>query len=249
MKKLAGKTALVTGGSSGIGLATAKLFRDEGARVAITGRDPARLESARQALGSDVLAFCSDAGRVAEIESLMTEVGERFGRLDILFLNAGIWKPVSIEEATEAQFDETMDINFKGAYFAIQKALPIFSEQAAVIIHSSIHNRKGSPNYSIYAASKAALRSLTQSMGLALIGRGVRVNAICAGPIDTPMFYRGGMAAEVIRPKLDAVAQKSPSKRLGTADEVAKLVLFLASDDASYLVGEEIVIDGGLSLL
>lgn len=249
MNKLKGKTALITGGSSGIGLASAKRLRDAGVRVAITGRDPARLAQAREALGGDALAIQSDAGCVAEIESLMTEVGARFGRLDILFLNAGIWKPALIEEASEAQFDETMAINFKGAYFAIQKALPIFSDQASVILHSSIHNRKGSPNYSIYAASKAALRSLTQSMGLALIGRGVRVNAICTGPVDTPMFYRGGIPAEVIQPRLDALAQRSPSKRFGTSEEVAKLVLFLASDDSSYLVGEEIVIDGGLSLL
>lgn len=249
MSKLAGKTALITGGSSGIGLASAKLLRDEGARVAITGRDPVKLAQAQEALGGDALAIRSDAGSVAEIESLMARIGEHYGRLDILFLNAGIWKPVSIEEASEAQFDETMAINFKGAYFAIQKALPIFSDQASVIIHSSIHNRKGSPNYSIYAASKAALRSLTQSMGLALIGRGVRVNAICSGPIDTPMFYRGGIPTEVIQPRLDALAQRSPRKRFGTPDEVARLVLFLASDDSSYVVGEEIVIDGGLSLL
>lgn len=249
MKKLAGKTALITGGSSGIGLASAKLLRDEGARVVVTGRDPANLARAQEVLGDDALVMPSDAGCIAEIQALMDAVGRRFGRLDILFLNAGIWRPVSVEDASEAEFDATMATNFKGAFFAIQKALPIFSDQASVIVHTSIHNRKGSPNYSIYAASKAALRSLTQSMSLALVGRGIRVNAICAGPIDTPMFYRGGIPAEVIQPRIDALAQKSPMKRFGAAEEVAKLVLFLASDDSSYVVGEEIVIDGGVSLL
>ena len=249
MNKFAGKTALVVGGSSGIGLASASLLKQQGARLAVTGRDPEHLAHAQRELGDDTLVIDSDAGNLEQITALMTRVGNHFGRLDILFLNAGIWKPVAIEDISEAQFDETMNVNFKGAFFAIQKALPWFSEQASVIIHTSVHNRKGSPNYSIYAASKAALRSLTQSMGLALIGRGIRVNAICTGPIDTPMFYRGGIPADVIQPRLDALAQKSPIKRIGHVEEVAKVVSFLASDDASYLIGEEIVIDGGLSLL
>jgi len=249
MNKFAGKTALVVGGSSGIGLASASLLKQQGARLAVTGRDPEHLAHAQRELGDDTLVIDSDAGNLEQITALMTRVGNHFGRLDILFLNAGIWKPVAIEDISEAQFDETMNVNFKGAFFAIQKALPWFSEQASVIIHTSVHNRKGSPNYSIYAASKAALRSLTQSMGLALIGRGIRVNAICTGPIDTPMFYRGGIPADVIQPRLDALAQKSPIKRFGHVEEVAKVVSFLASDDASYLIGEEIVIDGGLSLL
>jgi len=225
------------------------LLKQQGARLAVTGRDPEHLAHAQRELGDDTLVIDSDAGNLEQITALMTRVGNHFGRLDILFLNAGIWKPVAIEDISEAQFDETMNVNFKGAFFAIQKALPWFSEQASVIIHTSVHNRKGSPNYSIYAASKAALRSLTQSMGLALIGRGIRVNAICTGPIDTPMFYRGGIPADVIQPRLDALAQKSPIKRFGHVEEVAKVVSFLASDDASYLIGEEIVIDGGLSLL
>lgn len=249
MKKLEGRTALVTGGDSGIGLATAKLLRAEGARVAVTGLEPARLARAQEELGGDTLVVRSDAGRLDEIESLMARLQSHFGRLDILFLNAGIWKPVPIEEITEAQFDETMGINCKGMFFAVQKALPLFSGNASVIAHTSIHNRKGSPNYSIYAASKAALLSLVRSLSLALIGRGIRVNAICPGPVDTPMFYRGGLPAEVIQPRLDALARKSPLQRFATPEEVAKLVLFLASDDSSYLVGEEIVIDGGVGLL
>jgi NAD(P)-dependent dehydrogenase (short-subunit alcohol dehydrogenase family) len=171
MSKLEGKTALVIGGSSGIGLASAKLLQNEGARIAVTGRDPGGLTRAAEELGSDALVIRSDAGVLPQIEALMEQVGSHFGRLDILFFNAGIWKPVPIEQITGAQFDETMEINFKGAFFAIQKALPIFSDHASVVVHTSIHNRKGSPNDCIYAASKAALRSLVQSMSLSFINR------------------------------------------------------------------------------
>ena len=143
MNKFAGKTALVVGGSSGIGLASASLLKHQGARLAVTGRDPEHLAHAQRELGDDTLVIDSDAGDLEQITALMTRVGNHFGRLDILFLNAGIWKPVAIEDISEAQFDETMNVNFKGAFFAIQKALPWFSEQASVIIHTSVHNRKG----------------------------------------------------------------------------------------------------------
>lgn len=249
MNRLEGKTVLVTGGSSGIGLATAKLFLREGARLIVTGRDPNSLAHAQQELGDDTLVVHSDASDLAAIDCLIERVKERFGRLDVLFLNAAVAKVAPLEHVSEALFDDIMGINFKGAFFTIQKTLPLFSANASVIVTTSITNQLGSPNFSVYGASKAALRSLVQSLALELVGRGVRVNSISPGPIATPMFDRFGLPGDAVHAIKDEIGRKSPIKRFGTPDEVAKLALFLASDDSSYLVGEEIVIDGGMSLL
>lgn len=249
MARLQGKTAFITGGSSGIGLATARLFQAEGARVAVTGRDPAALERARAALGPDALVLASDAGRVADIAAALEQVGRAFGRLDILVLNAGVSVALPLEHVGEAQFDALMDVNVKGAFFTVQKALPLLANPASVIATTSITNRLGSPHFSVYAATKAALRSLVQAFALELAGRGVRVNAISPGPIDTPIYDRVGLPAEVVRGIKGEIARKSPSGRFGTPEEVAKVALFLASDDATYVTGEEIVVDGGMSLL
>lgn len=249
MNRLEGKTVLITGGSSGIGLATARLFRDEGARVAITGRNAESLTRAQAELSSEALVIRSDAGNMLEIASLMEQVQARFGKLDVLFINAGVATAAPIEHVSEAQFDDIMGVNFKGVFFTIQKALPLFAERASVIVTTSITNQLGSPNFSVYGASKAALRSLVKSLGLELIGRGVRVNAISPGPIATPMFDRFGLPSEMVHAIKGEIEFKSPSKRFGAADEVAKAALFLASDDSTYVVGEEIVVDGGMSLL
>lgn len=249
MQRLSGKNALITGGNSGIGLATAKLFRDHGARLAITGRDPASLEQARAALGEDVLAVQSDAGRFSDIESLMLKAGEHFGRLDILFVNASSAYATPFELVTEAEFDEMAAVNLKGIFFTIQKALPLLSNGASVIITTSITNQLGSPNFSVYGACKAAQRSLVKSLGLELIGRGIRVNAISPGPIATPMYGRIGLPIEVEQMVKAEILNKSPIKRFGEPDEVARVALFLACDDSSYVVGDEIVVDGGMSLL
>lgn len=249
MKKLFGKTALVTGGNSGIGLATARLFQQHGARLAITGRDPATLEQAQRELGDGVVAIRSDAGRVADIEALMGEVKERFGRLDVLFANAAIAQPAPFEAITEAQFDDTMAVNFKGVFFTIQKALPLLANGGSVIVTTSITNQMGTPNFSVYGACKAALRSLVQTLGLELIGKGIRVNAISPGPITTPMFGRFGLPDEAVQAIKKEIQSKSPIKRFGEPAEVAKAALFLASQDASYVVGNELVVDGGMSLL
>jgi NAD(P)-dependent dehydrogenase (short-subunit alcohol dehydrogenase family) len=182
MQKLSGKTALITGGNSGIGLATAHLFVEQGARVAITGRDPASLEQAKQALGKDVLALRSDAGNVAEIAQLMNAVGEHFGQLDVLFLNAAAGNPAPMEFTTEAQFDAMSNISFKGVFFAIQKAVPWMRPGGSIIVTTSISNQVGAPNFSVYAACKAAARSLVQSASLELAHKGIRVNAISPGP-------------------------------------------------------------------
>ncbi len=249
MQKLAGKTALITGGNSGIGLATAKLFREQGARLIITGRDTASLAQARSILGDDVLAIQSDVGKTADIESLMQQVQKQFGQLDILFVNAGIAKAVPFEFVSEELFDDMVTINLKGAFFTIQKALPLFAKNASVIVTTSITNQMGSPNVSVYGACKAALRSLVQTLGLELVGRGIRINAISPGPIDTPMFGKFGLPDEVVQGIKADMMNKSPIKRFGAPEEVAKVALFLASEDSSYIVGDEIVVDGGMSLL
>jgi NAD(P)-dependent dehydrogenase (short-subunit alcohol dehydrogenase family) len=249
MKRLEGKTALITGGSSGIGLASAKLFLEEGARVAVTGRDPAALAHAQQTLGDEALVLASDAGSVADIDALMTHVRSHFGTLDILFLNAGVARALPFEQTSEQQFDDIMDINVKGVYFAIQKALPLLSPGSSVIVTTSIANQLGSPNFSVYGASKAALRSLVMSLALDLIGRGIRVNAISPGPIATPIFGKFGLSEEGKNATLARIQEKSPARRFGEPDEIARVALFLASDESSYIVGDEIVADGGMSLL
>jgi len=249
MDRLKGKTVLITGGSSGIGLATARLFRAEGAQLVITGRDPERLAAAQEELGSETLVIRSEAGSLAEIDSLMEQVKNRFGRLDVLFLNAAVASPAPVELMSEEQFDEIMGINFKGVFFTIQKALPLLGGNASIIVTTSITNRTGSPNFSVYGASKAALRSLVQSLGLALISRGIRVNAINPGPIDTGGFNRLPLPQDVFQAIKGDIEGRSPIKRLGTPEEVASVALFLASDDSTYVVGEEIVVDGGISLV
>lgn len=249
MGRLEGKTALITGGSSGIGLATAKLFRAEGAQLAITGRAPEGLARAQEMLGSETLVIRSDAGNLAEIDALVDQVKNRFERIDVLFVNAAVAKAAPVELVSEAQFDEIMGVNFKGVFFTIQKALPLLNGNASIIVTTSITNQLGSPNFSVYGASKAALRSLVGSLGLELVGRGIRVNAISPGPIATPMFDRFGIPSDAVDAIKGEIERKSPIKRFGTPDEIAKVALFLASDDSAYVVGEEIVVDGGMSLL
>lgn len=247
--RLAGKVVLITGGSSGIGLASARLFQAQGARVAVTGRSADSLELAEAELGGKALVLRSDAGSLDEIDAVMAEVKQRYGRLDVLFINAGVACPAPIEQVSVESFDQQIGVNLKGVFFTIQKALPLFDGPASVIVTTSITNQLGSPNFSVYGAAKAALRSLVKSLGLELIGRGIRVNAISPGPIDTPMFDRLGLPDELAAAKKRDIAAKSPSRRFGHADEVAKAALFLASTDSSYMVGEEIVVDGGMSLL
>jgi NAD(P)-dependent dehydrogenase (short-subunit alcohol dehydrogenase family) len=249
MQQLTGKTALITGGNSGIGLATAKLFREHGARLVITGRDKMSLAQARSILGDDVLAIQSDAGKLADIESLIQQIQKQFGHLDILFVNAAIAQVAPFEFVTEQQFDDMVTTDFKGVFFTIQKALPLLAKSASIIVTTSITNQMGTPNLSVYAACKAALRSLVQSLGLELIGRGIRINAISPGPITTPMYERFGLPDEVQKAIKAEITHKSPIKRFGAPEEVAKAALFLASDDSSYIVGDEIVVDGGMSLL
>lgn len=243
MGKLEGKVAVVTGGNSGIGLATAREFRREGARVVITGRDARTLAEAARELGGDVLALRSDSASLSDIDALFEAVRERFGRVDVLFVNAGVARFAPLEETDEELFDQTMDINFKGAYFTIQKALPLLSEGASVILNASVVAHVGFPNSSVYSASKAALLSLVRTLSSDLIGRGIRVNAVSPGPVETPIFGRMGLPEDAAK----GFGEQVPLKRLGRPEEIAKAVLFLASPDSSFLVGTEIVADGGVS--
>lgn len=248
MAKLNGKTVLITGGSSGIGLASASLFRQEGARVAITGRAPASLADAQRALGPDALVIRSDVRQLDTLDSAMRQVEERFGGLDILFVNAGVAKATLFGQVTEAQYDEMAEINLKGAFFTIQKALPLLTKGASIIVTTSISGRIATPNFSIYGATKAALSSLVKSLSIALVEHGIRINAICPGPIATPIFDRFGLPDEMLQAKKQEIEKKSPMKRFGTPEEIARIALVLASDDSSYMTGEEIVVDGGMSL-
>jgi NAD(P)-dependent dehydrogenase (short-subunit alcohol dehydrogenase family) len=247
MGRLKGKVAVVTGGSSGIGLATAKEFAREGARVVITGRDTRALAEAAREVGGDVLAVRSDSSSLAEIDELFAAVRERHGRVDVLFVNAGVGKFAAVEETDEGLFDQIMDINFKGAYFTVKKALPLLGEGASVILNTSVVAHVGFPGASVYSASKAALLSLVRTLSADLVGRGIRVNAVSPGPVQTPIFGKMGLPAEALEGTKRGFSEQVPLKRFGRPEEIAKAVLFLASPDSSFLVGTEIVADGGVS--
>jgi NAD(P)-dependent dehydrogenase (short-subunit alcohol dehydrogenase family) len=249
MGKLEGKVAIVTGGNSGIGLATAKEFKQQGARVVITGRDQQTLDEAKRELGGDVLAVRSDASSLTDIDKLFAVVKEKFGRIDVLFINAGVGKFVPLESVTEEFFDSIMDINFKGAYFTIQKALPLLNDNASIVLNASINAYIGMPNSSVYAASKAALITLARTLSAELVDRGIRVNVVSPGPVTTPIFGKLGIAADALDETLKNIKAQVPMKRFGRPEEIAKTVLFLASDDSSFLLGTEIVADGGMSQL
>ena len=245
MSSLKGKVALVTGGNSGIGLATAKAFHANGARVVIAGRDRESLEAVAQELGHDVLAVQADVTRLSEIDRLMTQTHETFGKLDILFVNAGIFKGAPLEEIDEGAFDEMTNANFKGAYFTVQKALPFLNEPASIIFNGSVNALTGIADSSLYTANKGAVHALARALAAELIGRGIRVNTITIGPTATRLLARSGSSQAILDAQDVARISRSPVKRLGRPEEVAKVALFLASDDSSFVVGAEIAADGG----
>jgi len=247
MGRLTGKVALITGGTSGIGLATARLFKAEGAQVVVTGRDEQALASTRKALGGEALAVRSDAGRLADIAELVETVKDRFGRLDVLVLNAGLAPARPIEAIDEEFFDHIMDVDFKGPFFTIQKALPLFRPQASIVLITTIVAQIGMQQGSLYGAAKAALGSLARSLSAELVGRGIRVNAISPGPVDTPVFAKMGVPPEMMDGLMDQMKIGIPMHRLGEADEIARAVLFLASSDSSFVLGEQIAVDGGMT--
>jgi len=245
MNRLNKKTALVTGGTSGIGLETAREFLAEGARVAVTGRNPAALEAARKELGDELLIIPSDAGDAPGQKKVAETIGREFGRLDILFLNAGIVEMAPLEAWDEGTFDRSFNTNFKGPFFLIQSLLPLFNNPASIVLMTSINSHLGMPNSSVYGATKGALLTLARTLSGELISRGIRVNAISAGPIATPLYRKLGMGES----ELKALEGQIPAKRLGRPSEVAEAVVFFASDESAFTVGSELVIDGGMSNL
>lgn len=249
MKRLEGKIAVVTGGNSGIGLATAKRFLEEGARVAISGRNQKTLDEAVQTLGKEVLAIKADTAKLDEIEKFLATVNRKFGKIDVLFINAGVAKFAPLTETPEALFDEQFDINIKGAYFTIQKAVSHLNDGASIILNTSVAGQTGTPGTSAYSATKAALRSLARTAAAELSDRGIRVNTVAPGPIVTPIFGRTGLPQQVIDDWAKDLLGKVPMKRFGQPEEVAGAVAFLASSDSSYVTGVEINVDGGLGQL
>ncbi|OLB38036.1 MAG: hypothetical protein AUH11_07665 [Acidobacteria bacterium 13_2_20CM_57_17] len=246
MKRLEGKVAVVTGGNSGIGLATAKRFQEEGARVAIAGRSKKTLDEAVKTIGNGVVAVQADVAKLADVDKLYAEVSKKLGKIDVLFVNAGVAKFAPFAETSESLYDEQFDINTKGAYFTIQKAIPFLNDGASIILNTSVVDDLGSPNTSAYAATKAALRSFARTAAAELVGRGIRVNTVAPGPIVTPIFGRTGLPQEAIDDFAKGVLTQVPMKRFGQPEEVAGAVAFLASQDASYITGVEINVDGGM---
>jgi NAD(P)-dependent dehydrogenase (short-subunit alcohol dehydrogenase family) len=248
MSKLEGKVAVITGGNSGIGLATAQRFVAEGAYVFITGRRQSELDAAVKQIGKSVNAVQGDVSNLADLDRLYATIKQQKGHIDILFANAGIGEFAPLGAITEEHFDKTFDVNVKGLLFTVQKALPLLKDGSSVILNASIVSSTGSPAFSVYSASKAAVRSFARTFTTDLKDRKIRVNAVSPGVIPSPGYRNsGGMTEEQIKQYVDSVVGKIPLGRTGTLDEVAKVVSFLASDESSYVTGIELFVDGGMT--
>ena len=245
MGKLQGKIALITGGTTGIGHATARLFHAEGAKVFVTGRNEKNIDAAKTMLPKNVTVIKSDAGSLADIENLVGELKNTTGKVDVLFLNAGIAVMKPFEATNEEEYDNMLNVNLKGPFFTIQKALPLLGAGASIILTSSIAGHKGFAMMAAYSASKAGIRSLGGTLGAYLAERGIRVNTISPGAIMTPIYEKSGLPKEAMDGLAQTINQTVPMHRFGNPEEIAKAALFLASEDSSYLTGTDIVVDGG----
>lgn len=246
MSKLIKKLAVVTGGSSGIGLATARRFIAEGAEVVITGRNQEALDGAASELGDWAYGIRGDVSILADLDSLFGQIRERFGRVDVLFANAGIAPLAPFDEVTEEQFDRLFNVNVRGLFFTVQKALPLFREGASVILNASVVAQSGLPNTSVYSATKAAVRSLGRTLAAELASRGIRVNVVSPGFVDSPLWGKVGLKQGDIDAFGAQVVQQTPLGRPGIPEEIAATATFLASDDSSFFTGADLVADGGL---
>jgi len=247
MGQYEGKRVAITGGTSGIGLASARLLLDQGARVLITGRTKATLDAVRTNLGKNAVVVESDAASLAAIDRLAERVRSEFGTLDFLFVNAGITRFAPFESMTESVYDEVLTVNAKGPYFTVQKLAPLMTQGSAVVVTTSVVNEMGYPMISAYSASKAALRSMVRSLARELLPRGIRVNAVSPGPIETGILDKT-LPPEAISQTKESMSAENPMKRFGRPEEVAKAVAFLAFE-ATYTTGAELAVDGGGSQL
>jgi NAD(P)-dependent dehydrogenase (short-subunit alcohol dehydrogenase family) len=245
--KLEGKVALITGGNSGIGLATAKEFVNEGAYVFITGRRDAELAAAKKQIGKNVTAIQGDVSNLGDLDRLFAQIKKEKGKLDIVFANAGVAKYAPFGKITEEHYDSIFNINVKGLLFTVQKALPLLPDGASIILNASIVASKGLSSNSVYSATKAAVRSFARTWTTDLKDRRIRVNAISPGPIDTPGLSDLLASSETGQERKKMISNTVPLGRFGTPDEIAKAVVFLASDDSSYITGTELFIDGGFA--
>ena len=247
MKKLEGKVAVITGGNSGIGLATAQRFAEEGAHVFITGRRQGELDAAVRDIGKNVTGVQGDVSKLADLDRLYAAVKQQQGRIDVLFANAGGGELAPLGGISEEHFDKAFRVNVKGLLFTVQKALPLFRDGGSIILNASIAGSKGMEAFSVYSAAKAAVRSFARSWTVDLKHRKIRVNAISPGPIETPGYSNLGLSEEQIKEFKTTVVAAVPMGRMGSADEVANAALFLASDDSSYVTGIELFVDGGMA--
>jgi NAD(P)-dependent dehydrogenase (short-subunit alcohol dehydrogenase family) len=249
MKKLSNKVAVITGGVSGMGLETARLFAEEGATVIVTARNEERVAENAHLEQEGIHVLKADVSSKTDLETLFQTVNQRFGKIDVLFANAGVAKFAPIDYLSDEVVDELIDVNIKGVYYAVRYANPYFNEGASVIINTSATNTKGLENGVIYAATKAAARSFARSLSAEFRARKIRVNAISPGPIATPLWGKSGLPQEVMAGFSEQVLNEIPAGRFGNSQEIAKAALFLASDDSTFVLGEEIVVDGGYSLI
>jgi NAD(P)-dependent dehydrogenase (short-subunit alcohol dehydrogenase family) len=248
MKKLTNKTAVITGGNSGIGFATAQEFIAQGAKVIITGRNQIAIDEAVAQSGENASGVIADSNNMADIKNLGGLVKAISPTIDIIFINAGMGKFNSVDQMSEETFDEIMDINFKGAYFSLQQLLPLVNEGGSIIFNTSINAHIGMAGASVYAASKAALLSLTKNLAVELLPRKIRVNSVSPGPVGTPFYQpeKLGLSEEQINQMGAAIVEKVPVGRFGTMEELAKVITFFASDDSTFILGSELIVDGGM---